>query len=404
MPAKRNILAFLGRKDWLIVIVWFGLAFVGAITEISRGNYNNFLIFKNVFFHLIHQQPLYIEYPAEYLDVNLYGPVFSLMIAPFAVLPVKLGALLWSMAGAGAIFYAIRQLPLEKLQQNIILLLCSQELLGASGWFQLNQFILAGILLTFAFTVRGKDYLATLCIILGTLTKFYGIVGLSFFFFSSHPKRFIAGLFLWSGVLFVLPMAISSPAFIVQSYQEWFAALVHKNEINQADLRSFQDISAGGFIKRLFRIPQLNDLLVLASGVILFALQYLRLNYKTDPNYRLYLLSSVLLFPVLFSSSSESPTYIIAIPAICIWYVIQTPARWKNIFLFFAILLVSFSHSDLLTPWFRTHVAVPYAIKALPCLVLYVMLVYQILTRQFQSPVENEQNKSQSALAPLMHT
>lgn len=404
MPAKRNILAFLGGKDWLIVILWFGLAFLGAITEISRGNYNNFLIFRNVFYHLVHQQPLYIEYPAEYFDVNLYGPVFSLMIAPFAVLPVKLGALLWAMAGAGAIFYAIRQLPLEKLQQNIILLLCSQELLGASGWFQLNQFILAGILLTFAFTIRGKGYLATLCIILGTLTKFYGIVGLAFFFFSSHPKRFIAGLFLWSLVLFLLPMAISTPAYIVQSYQEWFAALVHKNEINQADLRSFQDISAGGFIKRLFKVPQLNDLLVLASGALLFALQYLRLKDRHHPNYRLYLLCSVLLFPVLFSSSSESPTYIIAIPAICIWYVIQTPARWKNIFLFFSILLVSFSHSDLLTPWFRSHVAVPYAIKALPCLVLYVMLVYRILTRQFDARSENVEIKSQSALAPLMHS
>ena len=404
MPAKRNILAFLGGKDWLIVILWFGLAFLGAITEISRGNYNNFLIFRNVFYHLVHQQPLYIEYPAEYFDVNLYGPVFSLMIAPFAVLPVKLGALLWAMAGAGAIFYAIRQLPLEKLQQNIILLLCSQELLGASGWFQLNQFILAGILLTFAFTIRGKDYLATFCIILGTLTKFYGIVGLAFFFFSSHPKRFIAGLFLWSVVLFLLPMAISTPAYIVQSYQEWFAALVHKNEINQADLRSFQDISAGGFIKRLFKVPQLNDLLVLASGALLFALQYLRLKDRHHPNYRLYLLCSVLLFPVLFSSSSESPTYIIAIPAICIWYVIQTPARWKNIFLFFSILLVSFSHSDLLTPWFRSHVAVPYAIKALPCLVLYVMLIYRILTRQFDARSENVEIKSQSALAPLMHS
>ncbi|WP_291908765.1 glycosyltransferase family 87 protein [Chitinophaga sp. CB10] len=404
MPVKRNILAFLGGKDWLIVILWFGLAFLGAITEISRGNYNNFLIFRNVFYHLVHQQPLYIEYPAEYFDVNLYGPVFSLMIAPFAVLPVKLGALLWAMAGAGAIFYAIRQLPLEKLQQNIILLLCSQELLGASGWFQLNQFILAGILLTFAFTIRGKDYLATLCIILGTLTKFYGIVGLAFFFFSSHPKRFIAGLFLWSVVLFLLPMAISTPAYIVQSYQEWFAALVHKNEINQADLRSFQDISAGGFIKRLFKVPQLNDLLVLVSGALLFALQYLRLKDRHHPNYRLYLLCSVLLFPVLFSSSSESPTYIIAIPAICIWYVIQTPARWKNIFLFFSILLVSFSHSDLLTPWFRSHVAVPYAIKALPCLVLYVMLVYRILTRQFDARSENVEIKSQSALAPLMHS
>ncbi|MBV8254825.1 MAG: DUF2029 domain-containing protein [Chitinophaga sp.] len=403
MRAKRNVLTFLGEKDWLIALLWFGFAFLGAITEISRGQYNNFLIFRQVFFHLIHQQPLYIEYPAEYFDVNLYGPVFSILIAPFAVLPIKIGALLWSLAGAGAIFYGIRQLPLQRVQQNIILLLCSQELLGASGWFQLNQFILALLLLTFAFTIKGKDYLATLCIILGTLTKVYGIVGLAFFFFSSHPKRFITGLFLWTGLLFVLPMVISSPSYVVNSYQEWLTALVHKNAKNQSDLASFQDISAGGFIKRVLRLPNLSDLAVLIPGTILFAAQYLMLRYRRDINYRFYILCSVLLFPVLFSSSSESPTYIIAVPAICIWYVIQTPARWKNIFLFFAILLVSFSHSDLLTPWFRKNLAVPYALKALPCLVLYLMIVYEILTKQFLSLTKSAATSVDSGFQELTH-
>ncbi|MFB6455826.1 glycosyltransferase family 87 protein [Chitinophaga sp. Hz27] len=383
MRARRNVLAYLGEKEWFILLLWFGLAFVGAATELSRGNMNNFLIFRQVFFHLIHQQPLYIEYPSEYFDVNLYGPVFSIMIAPFAVLPVKIGAMLWSLAGAGAIFYAIRQLPLTKLQQNIVLLLCSQELLGASGWFQLNQFILAFIILTFTATIKGKDLLAAFFIVAGTLTKFYGIVGLSFFFFSHNPKRFIAGLFLWSGVLLALPMLISSPQYILHSYQDWLFALIQKNAKNQHSLVSFQDISAGGFIKRLFKLPELDDLAVLVPGALLFASQYLRLKYRKNSNYQLYILCSVLFFPVLFSSSSESPTYIIAIPAICIWYVIQNSSKWNNIFIFFAILLVSFSHSDVLTPWFRKNIAVPYAIKALPCLVLYLVIVYQILSKQF---------------------
>lgn len=380
---KRNLLTYLGEKEWLIMFLWFGLAFVGAITEISRGNINNFLIFKNVFFHLIHQQPLYIEYPQEYYDVNLYGPVFSVVIAPFAGLETRLGALLWALTGAGVLYYAIRQLPLNRIQQNIILLLCTQELMGASGWFQMNQFVGAFIILTFASIVKGKDMWAAFFIVLGTLTKIYGIVGLAFFFFSSNPKRLIAGLFLWGGILFALPMLISSPQYVINCYFEWYAALAHKNTLNEAVTTIFQDISAGGFIKRVFHIPWLSNTYVLIPAMIIFLAQYIMLPYRYNSRYRLYILCSVLMFPVLFSTSSESPTYIIAIPAICIWYVMQPSTRANNIFLFFAILLVSFSHSDVVTPWVRKNLAVPYALKALPCLVLWLMIAYEIFTKKF---------------------
>lgn len=383
MREKRNVLTYLAGREWLILTLWFGLAFLGAVMEISRGNINNFLIFKNVFFHVLHQQPLYIPYPAEYYDVNLYGPVFSMVIAPFAALDTHIGALVWAMSGAAVLFYAIRQLPLNRMQQNIILLLCTQELMGASGWFQLNQFIGAFIILTFTYTIKGKELWAAFFIVLGTLTKFYGIVGLAFFFFSPNPRRFISALFLWGAVLFALPMIISSPHYIINCYYEWYAALVHKNQLNLGDIRSFQDISAGGFIKRVFQIPELNSLVVLIPAVVIFLLQYTQLKYRYNSRYRLYILCSTIMFPVLFSSSSESPTYIIAIPAICIWYVMQPATRWNNIFIFFAILLVSFSHSDVVTPWVRKNLAVPYALKALPCLVLWLMIAYEIFTKKF---------------------
>ncbi|QJB34621.1 DUF2029 domain-containing protein [Chitinophaga oryzae] len=394
---KRNLLTYLGEKEWLIMFLWFGLAFIGAITEISRGNINNFLIFKNVFFHLIHQQPLYIEYPQEYYDVNLYGPVFSLVIAPFAGLETKVGAMLWAMAGAGVLYYAIRQLPLNRIQQNIILLLCTQELMGASGWFQMNQFIGAFIILTFASIVKGKDMMAAFLIVLGTLTKIYGVVGLAFFFFSSNPRRLIGGLFLWGAILFAAPMLLSSPQYVINCYFEWYAALVHKNTLNEATTTIFQNISAGGFIQRVLHLPALNHNYVLVPAVLIFLAQYIRLPYRYNSRYRLYMLCSVLMFPVLFSSSSESPTYIIAIPAICIWYVMQPITRATNIFLFFAILLVSFSHSDLVTPWVRKNVAVPYALKALPCLVLWLMIAWEILTKQFLKKLEKPE-----AAAPVL--
>lgn len=383
MREKRTVLNYLAEKEWLIMSLWFGLSFIGAILEISRHNINNYLIFKDVFFHVIHQQPLYIPYPADYHDVNLYGPVFSIVIAPFAGLDTNLGAVLWSLSGSAVLFYAIRQLPLTRMQQNIILLLCSMELMGAASWFQMNQFIGAFIILTFTHTIKGKELWAAFFIVLGTLTKFYGIVGLAFFFFSPNPKRFIGSLFLWGAVMFALPMIISSPQYIIQCYFDWYAALVHKNELNEGASILFQDISAGGFIKRVFHLPGLSNNVVLIPAIVLFLLQYTRLKDRYNSRYRLYILCSTLMFPVLFSTSSESPTYIIAIPAVCIWYVMQPYTRWNNIFMFFAIILISFSHSDVVTPWVRKNIAMPYAVKALPCLVLWLMIAYDIYTRKY---------------------
>ncbi|WP_143309601.1 glycosyltransferase family 87 protein [Chitinophaga vietnamensis] len=381
MREKRNVLTYLGEKEWLILFLWFGLAFIGTITEIGRGNMNNYYIFKQVFFHVIHQQPLYVEYPKEYFDINHYGPVFSFVIAPFAGLDDRIGSLLFALAGAAAMYYAIRQLPITRVQQNIVMLFCSQELMGASGWFQFNQFSCALIMLTFTSILKGKDFWAAFCIVIGTLVKIYGIVGLGFIFFSRNPKRFIAGLFIWGAILFALPMIISSPAYIIQTYVDWYVELVHKNAQNQTT--TFQDLSAGGFIKRVFHMPWLSNTFVLIPLALLYASQYLLLKYRYNSRYRLYLLCTTLMFPVLASTSSESPTYIIAIPAICIWYVMQNIKWWHHVFIVLAILLVSFSHSDILTPWFRHNVAVPYAVKAFPCLVLYLIIIYQIWTRQF---------------------
>ena len=89
----------LGRKPNFVVILWFLVPFVAVLLEINRGDayINNYLIYKNVFWHTFHQQNLYSLYPAEYMDKNHYGPLFSILIAPFAFLPNFMGATLWAM-------------------------------------------------------------------------------------------------------------------------------------------------------------------------------------------------------------------------------------------------------------------------------------------------------------------
>lgn len=393
---NKSFLIRSGEKEWPVAILWFGISIFAAGKEIWIGKINNYLIFKHVYLHLTAQQPLFLFYPEQYHDVNLYGPVFSLIIAPFSMLPDPVGALLWAIANTAFLYYAIRQLPLTRIQQNFILLFCSNELFGASSYLQFNQGIAACIMLSFALILKGKDFWAAALIILGTLTKLYGIVGLAFFFFSDNRWALIKGLFFWGIVFFLLPMLLSSPIYILQTYEQWAEALVVKNDKNvQGAL--LQDISAMGFIRRTFNLQNMPNSWVIIPAIVIFASQYIMLPWRQNNTYRLYILCSTLLFPLLFSSSSEAATYIIAFPAVCIWYVIQTPAKWKTAVFIFALIFCSFAHSDLVTPWVRQHISVRYAIKALPCLLIWLIIAYQVLTKSFL----HKGNKKEQALIYL---
>ncbi len=382
---KRFTLNWLAQQEWLALSLWFGLSMIIAARELIFNETNNFVIFRHVYLHVRAQQHLYIAYP-EYFDVNNYGPVFSILIAPFALLPFGVGLLLWVAANAWFLYYAIRQLPITRMQQNLVLILASHELMAAASYFQFNISIAACIILSFALILKGKEFWAAFFIVIGTLTKLYGIVGLAFFFFSKHRWRLIGSMLLWGVVLFVLPMAISSVDYIINTYKEWGTALVVKNKKNyQLDEGILlQNISAQGIIQRVFHLKFFSNLWVLVPALVLFASHYLRLRWwKENINYCLYLLASVLLFTVIFSTSSESPTYIIAFLGTCIWYVLQKPTKWVNGFFIFALIGTSFSHSDLVTPWVKHHFVVPYALKALPSVIMWLIIVWQILDKQF---------------------
>jgi len=308
-------------------------------------------------------------------------------MAPFALLPPIMGGFCWVMFNAGILYFAIRKLPIQKNWQYAILILSSNEMMNNASYFQSNPLIAAFIILGFVYTNKEKDVWALFFIMLATFIKIYGIVGLAFFFFSKDKVKFILWPIAWSVVFFILPMIISSPRYIIQCYSDWFQALNQKAARNIILSNTLQnngtDISVMGMIRRIFQISQLNDLMVLIPAIILFAFQYLQYHYFKDLRFRLYLLCSVLLFTVIFSNGAESPTYIIAFPAVCLWYIIQNPSKTINGIFIFALLLTGFGYSDIFTPYVREHIVRPYSLKALPCTIVWVIIILQIYCSQF---------------------
>ncbi|WP_353168988.1 glycosyltransferase family 87 protein [Flavobacterium sp.] len=368
-----------------IVTIWILLALITSVKQYFINKINNYLIFKNVFYNTIEQKSLYATYPNLYFDHNHYGPIFSLFIAPFALMPDFLGTVLWCVFNALFLVYAIRQINLESSKINLILWICAHEFLTAILGQQFNPIMTSIIILSYVLIEKEKDFWSACLIILGTFIKLYGIVGLAFFFFSKNKIKFISSLAFWSIVFFVLPMAISSPEFIINSYSEWFARLVEKNNENTS-FDSMQDISIMGMVKKILNMPNLSNLLFLIPGLVLFGLPYLRFNMFSNKKFQLLLLSSVLIFTVIFSSGSESPTYIIAFAGVAIWFVIQEEkTKWTWFLFIFAMLLTSFSPSDLFPKFIKETYVRPYSLKALPCVLIWFQIIYELLTLKKES-------------------
>lgn len=363
--------------------LWTLLAVVAGLTKIAPHRHNNFLIFRGVFWHTIQKLSLYDFYPTEYNDHNHYGPIFSLVIAPFAVVPDAIGLLGWLVVLALGMYYAVRRLPLEEGRQIFLYWFCAHELLTALQMQQFNIAIAAIIIGSFAAIEKGREVTAAFLIVLGTFVKLYGIVGLAFFFFVKRKPRFILALIGWSVVCFVAPMLISSPEYVVGQYVEWYERLAAKNGENTFSL--MQNISLLGMIRKISGSASYSDLLVILPGLALFGLPYLRFGQYRHLAFRYAILSSVLLFVVLFSTGSESSTYIIPFAGIALWYATSPWKRsgWDVALLVFAFVLSSLSPSDLFPRSLREAYVLPYALKALPPTLVWLRLSYELLTRDY---------------------
>ena len=365
--------------------LWLLLGVLAAVMKMH--SHNNFLVFRGSFWHAWQGLPLYAEYPQEYWDINHYGPLFSLVIAPFAVVPEWLGLLMWCIALSLGLYVAVRRSLLTSGQQLFVLWFCAHELLTALYMQQFNIAIAAIIVGAFFLIEKERDATAAFLIVLGTLVKIYGIVGLAFFFFSKHKVRFVAALAVWSAVMFVAPMVLSSPDYVVGQYQAWMVDLASKNSENAEAL--MQNISLLGMTHRVTGL-EFSDLWLILPGLVMFGIPYLRINQYQNVAFRQTLLASVLMFTVLFSTGSESSGYIIALVGVVVWYTAAPwqRNRWDVALMIFVFVLTSLSPSDLFPAYLRKEWVQPYALKALPVTIVWLKLCYEMWTRDY-SPIEN---------------
>ena len=379
------------RQYSFAVFSWFLLGFIAVFAELFHHSINNYLIFKGVFWHTLHQQHLYIAYPGEYSDVNHYGPFFSFVIAPFALLPDWLGVLCWCAANIFILYYAIQKLlPQQSLQQTV-LMVAAVEAMTAIHNVQFNPMLTAWIIFSFVLVEKGEDFWATLFIAAGFFVKLYGIVGVVFFCFSKNKLLFIGSLVFWFVVAACLPMLYSSPGFVLRSYGQWLNVLVEKNAENVNIHRHWGiDISVMGMIRRIFSYDALKNYQVIIPALIALGLPLLRFSCYGSKVFRIYYLCLLLISVVIFSSSAESPTYIIAVTGVAVWFSLHNGEQSFINKLVIALVLVmtSLVVTDFFPAYIRNRWIMPYSLKAFPCFLAWLVIVYRLL---FEKKIFNPQ-------------
>jgi hypothetical protein len=200
--------------------------------------------------------------------------------------------------------------------------------------------------------------------------------------FSEDKIKFIWTFIMWMILLFILPMIISSPHFIIQSYQDWYHSLIEKNDSNQES--AMQGMTAMRFVKKIFAIPSLNDVFFIIGAGLVYLISIFRIKQLKEINFQISYLASLLIGLVIFSSSAESPTYIIAMMGVGLWYVLQkNKNRWTYFILVLALIFTSLSTTDLFPKSIKVEYIRPYAVKAMPCFIVWLILSHQLIFKKY---------------------
>ncbi|MBK9335577.1 MAG: DUF2029 domain-containing protein [Lewinellaceae bacterium] len=376
------------KQDRTLWIVYLLVAEVVSLQSLlQRVNaqgytaYENYVIFKNSFAHLVQGLNPYTSFPAEQWDLFKYSPVFSVAMAPFSVLPDWAGLQFWNLANALPLLWAILRLPiLEPRQRRFVAWFVLPELIISLQNSQSNGLTAAFILWAWVAIEAGKPVWSAGWAAAGGFLKIFGIFAAVPALIYPQWRVYVPAVALWSVLLVSAPLVVVSPEQLWQVYQWWL-------ELLRSDHSASVGLSVMGWLQTWFgwEAPKVG---VTAAGMVLFVAGTWAVYSRRAPGPdglppatdRILLWASLLLWVVIFNHKAESPTFIIALCGVALWYQSAAkPALWMKILLWTAFLLASVSPSDIFPRMVRTALVQPYVLKAVPCIAIWIILTVQLL-------------------------
>ncbi len=369
----------ISTRSWLLAI-YIVTIIVVAIGKAygHRGPDNNFLIFRWSFLNLASGHDMYAAQPQHHADLYKYSPSFALLFAPFALIPFSISLALWDALNALLLFHAVDRL-LPSREAVIVLALIYLEVLRSMQRSQSNSLVTALVILAFLAFERRKQLGAAVAIAVGAAVKIFPLAALALAIFHPRRVRFALSMVLAMAVVLALPLLVVSPAELAAQYRSWRA-------VEAVDALSVGGGGGGGLyggvmqqLRLIFGVSWPNWPVQLA-GTVLLMLPLARWRNWEDAAFRLRFLCALLVYMVIFNHQSESPSFVIAVTGIAIWFVTTPRTWWHTTVMVLTILVVSISSTDITPKSWQRDFFVHYRLKTIPCTLAWLTMIWELFT------------------------
>lgn len=369
----------ISARGWLLALYILTIIIVAIGKAYGhRGPDNNFLIFRWSFLNLSSGLDMYAAQPAHHSDLYKYSPSFAVLFAPFALLPFSISLALWDALNALLLFFAVDRL-LPSRRSAIALALIYLEVLRSMQRSQSNALVTALVILAYlAFEQRHQLGAAT-AIAIGAAVKIFPLAALALAIFYPKRLRFALWMALAMMAVLALPLLVVSPAGLAAQYQSW-------RTVEAVDALSVGGGGGGGLyggvmqqLRLIFRVSWPNWPVQL-GGTTLLMFPLARWRNWTFVDFRRRFLCALLVYMVIFNHQSESPSFVIAVTGIAIWYVTAPRSWWHTTVMALTILIVSISSTDITPKSWQQGFFVHYRLKTIPCTMAWLTMMWELLT------------------------
>lgn len=364
---------------------------------------NDILIFRAAFHHLLAGQDLYAAYPAAYADLFKYSPTFALLFAPFALLPLVPGYILWALVCSTAVFAGMTRV-LPPRQAALALAIAWLAVLGDMQRAQTNALCAGLMMLGWAALERERQWTSAAAIVAGGFVKLFPIAALAGAIFHRRKARFALVVLAVVILGAALPLLTVSWSSLTAQYHSWGA-------IETRDAVPLARYGTGGAglyagLMGQFRVwfdvrwPFWPTQLV---GLALLMAPLLRGPRAWTPTFRLNFLASILVFCVLFNHQAESPSYSIAMIGAALWYAASDRAWWRTALIAACFLIVNVASTSVMPHALYDDYYVKYLLKTVPLIPLWIVMLGELfgLIPTGQASERAESHERDAAAAEL---
>lgn len=344
--------------------------------------YNNYIIFKNSAQHFLDKNNLYQPYPEKQWDLFKYTPTFSLLFTPIALLPNSAGLSLWNLINLLTLIGAIYFLPHLNQTQKLWFIVAILPETYISILNEQSNALIAGLALwSFIALEKNQMVKASILISITSIIKLFGV-----FFFAMLPfypklvkNTMIAMLCLF--LLLCFPLLYWSP----KEYLSQLEAYLHLLKNDHGEYLKF---SIMAWLQNWFHISPPKNIIVIIGLLVQFIPALLPLIKKTNVSlqYRSIYLASWLIWVVIFNHMAESPTFVIAVCGVILWYFFQTSLNSKlaMALILFCIVFTSLGPSDLFPKNIRPILMEKMQLKVFPCILVWITIQVQWVQYYFK--------------------